>query len=369
MRRRRPDEWWEVRGEWWDHPGRGAEAWQGFGRHMFFGALVFFFLFVLFIGALVALVISAVSDLGGWRAGLVVLAAPFAVMLVASVLGRSFVRSWRPVRRLIRAAGALADGDYTARVEPTGSRSMRSVVASFNDMATRLESADEQRRRLLADLSHELRTPLTVVRGEIEAMLDGVHEPSPDELAALIGEVEIMERLLDDLRTLSLLEAGALDLHPEPTDLGALIDDVADAHRRRAAELGVLVEGAVDPGLPEVVVDPVRIREVLSNLAVNALRAMPEGGVLTLGGARHERSVTLTVADTGTGIEPEELGRVFDRFHKGSTSRGSGLGLTISRDLVEAHGGSIDIASEPGRGTEVTVTLPVGSLDRTTAPD
>ena len=365
--RRRPEDWWEVRGEWWDHPGRGAAAWQGFGRHMFFGALVFFVLFVVFIGALVTLVVTGVSDLGGWRAGLLVLALPFVVMLAASVLGRSFIRSWRPVRRLIRAAGALADGDYSVRVEPTGSRSMRSVVASFNDMATRLESADEQRRRLLADLSHELRTPLTVVRGEIEAMLDGVHEPSPDELAALIGEVAVMERLLDDLRTLSLLEAGVLDLHPEPTDLAALVDDVADAHRRRATELGVVVEVAVAPEVPEVVVDPVRMREVLSNLAVNALRAMPDGGVLTLGGNRQERSVTLTVADTGTGIEPDELDRVFDRFHKGSTSRGSGLGLTISRDLVEAHGGSIEIASEVGRGTEVAVSLPRGFHDRTTA--
>lgn len=353
-----PGDWWEVRGEWWDHPGRGAEAWQGFGRRMFFGGLLFFGLFVVFVAALIVVVAGVASDLGGWQAALVVLAIPPVLALTGGLLSRSFVRSWRPVRTLIGAAGSLADGDYTVRVAPTGSRAMRRVVASFNDMAERLEGADEQRRRLLGDLSHELRTPLTVVRGELEAMLDGVHRPDASQLEMLMGEVRVMERLLEDLRTLSLLEAGRLELHPEPTDLTALVEDVAEAHRRRAEEEGVVVELSLDPAVGELVIDPVRVREVLSNLVVNALRAMQSGGVLQLSTALEMGGAVIEVRDSGVGIEPDELDRVFDRFHKGSTSRGSGLGLTISRDLVLAHDGSIEIDSVPGAGTAVRVRLP-----------
>lgn len=347
-----------MEGEWWTQPGHGAEAWQGFGRRMFLRGLVFFALFIVIVAALVVAVVGVISDVGGWQAVLLVLATPFVLMLAAGLLSRSFIRSWRPVRRLIKAAGALADGDYTVRVTPSGSRSMRAVVDSFNDMARRLETADEQRRRLLADLGHELRTPLTVVRGEIEAMIDGVHQPDQDHLEMLIGEVQVMERLLDDLRTLSLLEAGALELHPEPTDIGALVEDVSDALRRRAAERAVLVAVHADPGVGELLVDPVRLREVFSNLAINALRAMPDGGELRFEVRSAGNQAVVDVTDTGTGIEPEELKHVFERFHKGSTSRGSGLGLTISRDLIQAHGGTIDIESEPGAGTTVRVTLP-----------
>jgi two-component system sensor histidine kinase BaeS len=325
---------------------------------MFLRALLFFVVFVVFVAALIVAVVGLVSDVGGWGAVLVVLAVPPVLALTGGLLSRSFFRSWRPVRTLIDAAGALADGDYTVRVAPTGSRAMRRVVASFNDMAERLESADEQRRRLLGDLSHELRTPLTVVRGEIEAMLDGVHQPDADQLEVLMGEVGVMERLLDDLRTLSLLEAGRLELHPEPTDVAALVEDVAEAHRRRADELGVVVELDLDRTVGELVIDPVRVREVLSNLVVNALRAMPDGGALTIRTVRNGREAAVEVVDSGVGIAPEELDRVFDRFHKGSTSRGSGLGLTISRDLVHAHGGEITMDSTPGEGTTVRVELP-----------
>lgn len=349
---------WQAQGEWWAGPGHGAEAWEGFGRRMFLRGLLFFALFIVLVAALIVTVVGVISDVGGWQAVVLVLATPFVLMLLGGLLGRSFIRSWRPVRRLIKAAGDLADGDYTVRVKPSGSRSIRAVVSSFNDMAGRLESSDEQRRRLLADLGHELRTPLTVVRGEIEAMVDGVHQPDQDHLEILLGEVRVMERLLDDLRTLSLLDAGVLELHPEPTDLGVLVEDVADAHRRRAAERGVSVEVELHPEVGEVSVDPVRMREVLSNLAVNALRAMPDGGQLVFRVAGDGDRVVVDVSDTGTGIEPDELSQVFDRFHKGSTSRGSGLGLTISRDLMRAHGGRISIDSRPGLGTRARLELP-----------
>jgi signal transduction histidine kinase len=325
---------------------------------MLLRVLMFFaFMLVVLIGVVV-FVVSVVTEVGGLSAALIILATPFALMVVGGIVGRSFIRSWRPVRRLINAAGALADGDYSVRVEPSGSGSIRSVVASFNDMASRLETADEQRRRLLADLGHELRTPLTVVRGEIEAMLDGVHQIDEEHLRLLMNEVTVMERLLEDLRTLSLIDAGRLDLHREPTDMTALVEDVADGYRRRASEAGVSVSVEVTGDLPELVVDPVRIREVLTNVVVNALRAMPDGGELMFQVGRGPAGAIIEVRDTGTGIGQEELEHVFDRFHKGSTSRGSGLGLTISRDLIGAHGGSMALRSEPCIGTTVSIELP-----------
>jgi len=317
---------------------------------MFVGGLA---LFALFLAAVVATTVFVVSAISDWS-GLPVILVVVGVVLI----GRSFIRSWRPVRRLIRAAGALADGDYSARVPPSGSRSMRAVVSSFNDMARQLETADEQRRRLLADLGHELRTPLTVVRGEIEAMLDGVHEIDADHLNLLMNEVMVMERLLEDLRTLSLIDAGRLDLHPEPTDLFGLVEDVADGYRRRAGESGVAVSAEAAGDLVEMMLDPVRIREVLTNLAVNALRAMPDGGRLRFIVRPSAAGAIIEVVDSGTGIDPSELEQVFDRFHKGSSSGGSGLGLTISRDLVEAHGGTLTLESQPDVGTTVRVHLP-----------
>lgn len=339
-------------GEWYAY-GPGRDAWRGFGRRMFAGFVFFLVMLVLF-GALVATVlVQAISVT--WLA---VVLAPIVVFVLAALVVRFVIRTWLPVRRLIDAAGNLADGDYSIRVESVASPTIRPVVASFNQMAWRLEQADEQRRRLLADVGHELRTPLTVVRGEIEAMLDGVHQPDEPHLELLLEEVAVMERLLGDLRTLSLAEAGALALHAEPTDLAALIADVGEAHRRSAAERGVRITVDVSDNGGDLLVDPVRIREVLTNLVVNALRAMPDGGALLLRGRSTADRVIVEVGDTGSGIEADDVDEVFERFRKGSTSSGSGLGLTISRDLVEAHGGTIALESAPGVGTTVRVTLP-----------
>lgn len=317
-------------------------------------ALVFFvipFPLVLVVAIILILVNDPPHD--AWA---LIPAFPFILLFLFGRVARGF-GAIRSVRDLVGAAGSLADGDYSVRV--AGARgSTGTVVASFNKMAERLESAEEQRRRLLADLGHELRTPLTVVRGEIEAMLDGVHETDPDHLQLLLDEVGVMERLLEDLKTLSLAEAGPLALHPEPTDIVDLVGDVRDAHGRMAAAQGV--EISVDaPPLPEVLVDPVRMREVVANLVINALNAMPDGGLLQMTVRRRGATVDIRVTDTGTGIAPGEIDTVFERFHKGSSSRGTGLGLTISRDLVEAHGGTIGIESQPGVGTTVTVSLPM----------
>ena len=356
----RREDWSEHKGEWLSEPGRGTKTWSGFGRRMFFGFLMFLIFAALVIVGIVVLVTTLISGLSNLP---IVLAVPLVLFIFVLLAGRRFFRTWRPVRSLIGAAGSLADGDYSARVAPSGSAQMRSVVASFNDMAHRLETSDELRRRLLADLGHELRTPLTVIRGEVEAMIDGVHTMDEEHLEMLIAEVQIMERLLEDLRTLSLIEAGTLPLHPEPVDLGELLSDVSDSFLRRATETGVTISVETDAALGEIVLDPVRIREVISNVVVNALRAMPEGGMLRMKASQVGRGAVIEVADTGVGIAGDELDMVFERFHKGSTSSGSGLGLTISRDLVRAHGGMMSVDSELGAGTIVRIDLSSATPD------
>jgi signal transduction histidine kinase len=346
---------WGPGGPWQGGPA-GREAWRGFTRRVVHRFVIFFALGAIalsLIGGFVASMFFRGTE--HWvRLGL----GPIVVVLTALLIARYGLSTWRPVRELMTAAGSLADGDYSVRVPAEGSVAMRSVARSFNEMARRLESSDDQRRRLLADLGHELRTPLTVVRGEIEAMLDGVHAADPEHLGLLLDEVVVMERLIEDLRTLSLAEAGALALHPESTDLADLLTDVADGYRRAANDQGVAVEVRCDPSIEELYVDPVRIREVVTNLAVNSLRAMPDGGRLTFALTRGDGVAVLTVADTGSGMSRQEVEQMFERFRKGPASPGSGLGLTISRDLVEAHGGTLRLDSEPGVGTTARVTLP-----------
>ena len=267
---------------------------------------------------------------------------------------------WSPIRGLIAAAGRLADGDYTARAPDRGPVMTRPVVSSFNRMATRLQEADAQRRQLLADVGHELRTPLTVLRGDLEAMVDGVRPVDGEHLRRLLDDVAMVEHLLDDLRTLSLADAGALVLDREPTDLPRLTRDVVErlAGVARAGEVELHVAAAGD--LPPVDVDPVRMREVVSNLVVNAIGATPAGGAVEVTVGGDGARAVVTVHDTGVGIPPDEIAAVFERFHKGAGSSGTGLGLTISRDLVVAHGGTLAIAATSPSGTTMRVELPFG---------
>ena len=334
--------------------GPGAWAWHGFGRRMFFAVALFFgggLAAVALIGATVGAVLG--SNL------LAVVITPLILVALVFAGGAWLWRTWRPVRSLIAAAARLADGDYEARVDMDASPAIASVIRSFNDMATRLEGAEAQRRQLILDLGHELRTPLTVIRGELEAVLDGVHEASETELQQLLGEVEVMERLLADLQTLSLSAAGALALKPEAVDLTALASDVVELHARAASDRGVSLTVASENLERLVTVDPIRMREILANLIVNAVRACDTGDRVVVTISTTESSADVIVSDTGSGIEPEDLPLVFDRFHRGDRSAGSGLGLTITRELVEAHGGVIAIDSEPGVGTVVRFQVPV----------
>ena len=223
-------------------------------------------------------------------------------------------------------------------------------------MAARLEEEDERRRRLLADLGHELRTPLTVIRGEIEAVIDGIHDPQ--SLNTVIDEVELMERLLEDLRVLTLTEAGRLQLHKEVTDLETLIGDVVASFSTAIEARQVKGTVVISPTVVEIEVDPYRLRQVLANLISNALNQMPDGGTLSVTAAGSPGWVTIEVADTGPGIPPDRLEQVFQRFTKAGDSTGTGLGLSIARDLVEAHGGTLEAGNRSEGGAMFTVRIP-----------
>jgi signal transduction histidine kinase len=321
------------------------------------GGLLFFMLFFALAVAFAVRAMELAGPAGMWLVG-VVLVAGAAMFALA---GRGLRRYAAPLADLIGAAERVAEGDLSTRVAERGPREVRGLARAFNTMSERLAASEEQRRRLLADVSHELRTPLAVVQGNLEALIDGVHPSDEAHLRAILDETTILARLIDDLRTLSLAEAGALTLHREPTDLAALVRDTMNAFAARSAEAGVSVDTAAPPDLPVVDADPVRVREILANLVGNAIRYTPSGGRVRVDVAREDGALAITVSDTGRGIPAAALPHVFDRFYKAPDSRGAGLGLAIAKQLVTLHGGAITATSEVGRGTVIRFTLPLDS--------
>lgn len=296
----------------------------------------------------------------GFFFGIVVLLA----LLAAFIIFRRVRRTIDPIVDLMEASQRVSEGDYAARVriDPSRSRGMNAqvegLVTSFNAMAARLESNDAERRRLLADIAHEFRTPLSVVQGNIEAMLDGVYPRDDAHLRPLVDEVGLIARLLDDLQLMATVEGGTLRLHREPSDLNAIIDDLVVAFTPAATTKGIALT-AQQSALPEIAIDPVRIRQVIENLLANAIRFTPEGGSVTIATTAESGAIRIDVRDTGRGLTPEEQATIFDRFVKAVDSGGSGLGLPIAKGLIEAHHGTIDVASTPGKGTTIALTLPL----------
>ena len=276
------------------------------------------------------------------------------ILLVAAAAFSGMRRLSRPMNNLIEAARRIEAGDYSAQVPEWGSPDVRSVARAFNSMAGRLKTIDEQRRSFMADVTHELRTPLSVIRGQAEAINDGVYPPDAAHLAPILDATATLDRLVEDLRTLVLTDAGNLVLHKEPTDLGALVRDTVESFRPQAETKGLAMTAEVAERLPSVEVDPARIRQVIVNLLSNAIRHTPSGGSVTVAVTA---PATVTVADTGEGISPELLPHVFERFAKGPNSPGSGLGLAIAHDIVRAHGGRLEVVSTSGQGTTVRVSL------------
>jgi signal transduction histidine kinase len=357
-RRRRPP-WWPE-GEPWPPAG---PPWGRGGRHIRRRvAIAATFVVLVLVGIGIAIG-SAVSSgggdhRGGWR-GPPFAPLVFVVVIILIAIAIASRRIARPVRRLLVSAERIGAGDYDARVTPEGPFEVRRLMQTFNTMAARLETTDTERRRFLADVTHELRTPLAILQSGIEAQLDGVHPRDDAHLTSLLEEAHRLGGLVDDLHTLALLGANKLPLHREGTEPAALVEDAVAAAAARAAEKQLTVDIDVAGGLPVLDIDPRRIRQVLDNLLANALRYTPAGARITVS-ARAEPAtdrVVFAVRDTGPGIPPERLRRVFERFETSDDRTGSGLGLAIARDLVQAHGGTVDIASSPA-GTTVTFALP-----------
>ena len=283
----------------------------------------------------------------------------FFVILVAGL--QRVRRIALDVGELVSAAERIQGGEYGVQVRERGPREARVLARAFNAMSARLASADRNRRAFVADLSHELRTPLAVIRGQAEAIGDGLYPGDQSHVAPIIDATRSLESLVEALPTLTLADVGGLRLKREPVEVGVLIHNSLAAFQSMADSAGVRLESEVAPNTPPIDADPARIRGVLMNLLSNAIRYTPSGGSVTISATEVGKEVAITVRDTGQGI-PEELRlHVFERFVKGSGSPGAGLGLAISRDVIAAHGGTINLTSEVGKGTEVRFTLPVHS--------
>jgi signal transduction histidine kinase len=324
--------------------------------------VLFAILMLSILAGLAALLVWAFATLFGTGGGTIVagLVVLLALLLVARGVVRGVRGSAEPIADLMAAASRVETGDYGARVREDGPRDLRRLARAFNAMSARLERDEAERRQLLADVSHELRTPLSVIQGNVEGILDGLYPPDRAHLEPILEETQLLERLVEDLRTLSLSETGALRLHREPTDLAELLGESVAAFRAKADAASVALSSSVDDDLPLLELDQSRLRQVIGNLLDNAVRLTPSGGSVRLRAATAQGGVVIEVQDTGPGIAADVLPRVFDRFYRSGERGGSGLGLPIARSLVEAHGGTIVASSEVGHGTTISIRLPTG---------
>jgi signal transduction histidine kinase len=383
FRRERPWDWegpWEHHEHWphppWRHHRREFHRWQrdwqrkrGFLFFRFAGA--FGCITVLLLGGMAAsaFLISRVFGGDGQTAALVwaggcglALAFPLLAGLLAK---RAFQDIATPLADVMAAADAVAEGDLSVRVPTQGPGDFGKLAVSFNHMVEELAHADQQRRNLTADVAHELRTPLHVIQGNLEGILDDVYEPTEGHIGATLEETRLLARLVEDLRMLSLAEAGQLPLVWEPVDVGELLADVCTSFSGQAEAAGLDLRVKVDGDLSTITGDVGRLDQVLGNLVANAIRHTPAGGAIMLRAQSVGDGVRIIVRDTGEGIPAEDLPHIFDRFWKGDRSRsraggsGSGLGLAIARQLVQAHGGAICVETEPGQGTAFTIELPL----------
>ena len=284
---------------------------------------------------------------------------------VAILLGLFLTRQFtKPIRALKKGASRIARGDLAYRVEVKSGDEFGELAKSFNSMAASLDSSEQSRRRLFADIAHELRTPLSVIEGTVDAMLDGVYEPSPDNINSIKEETDVLTRLVGELRDLTLAESGHLKLEIEPTNLAEMV-------QRRVSQAEVIARGKnvnlrtdIAEGLPEIEADGRRIEQVVANLLDNALNHTPSGGSVTIAASREKDGILVSVSDTGEGIPPEHLPYIFERFYRVDDARsrktgGAGLGLAIAKQMVELHGGRIWVESEAGKGSKFSFTLPV----------
>lgn len=270
----------------------------------------------------------------------------------------------RPVNNLTAAANQLAAGDLSQRVPVRGDDELSTLARTFNHMAASLEKVEANRRALTADIAHELRTPLAVQRANLEALQDGVYPLTQDNLAAILDQNKLLTQLVEDLRTLAQADSDTLELEIHPVNPEKFFSQIVENFQPQAAKRNLRLTMQVEEPCPSIDVDARRINQVVNNLLDNAFQHTPDGGEITLTVACRPNSFTLTVHDTGPGIPPDALPHIFDRFFRADQSRariegGSGLGLTIARRLVQAHGGALSAANHPEGGAVFTLTLPL----------
>jgi signal transduction histidine kinase len=297
---------------------------------------------------------SAIAS-GGLRIPLMLLVAA-CVVLAVTLLVRNV---GSPLGDVVTASDRVAAGDFTVRIREHGAPWIRSVARAFNSMTSSLEVQHRQRRELMADVAHELRTPLTAMQGRLEGIVDGVYAADTTHVQQVLDDTRMLARLVEDLRTLAHSESGTLTLQCEPTDMGTLVQDVLAMFRAGASDADVRFSVHIPASVPLLDIDPVRIREVLANLISNALRYSPQGGTVAVDVEPVTSAMILRVSDDGPGIPAADLRHIFDRFYKGTTSSGSGLGLTIARNLMAAHGGTLTAANRSEGGTVFSATLPI----------
>jgi signal transduction histidine kinase len=301
--------------------------------------------------------------LQGLHAGIILAAGVTA--LLAIIIGFFLLRQiTSPLRDLKKAAQSIAGGEFQYQIPIRGNDEISEVAQSFNTMANELNRQEDQRRQMMADISHELRTPLTVLLGQVSALIDGVIPLTVDQLEPLEREVLLLTRLVGDLRDLALADAGQFKLEYQATDLSELLRNVSASFEPSLLEADLHYKPEIPADLPMLDLDSDRFRQVLHNLLQNALRHTPAGGTITLSARQTDAAIRITIQDSGAGIPPEDLPHIFDRFYRGDNNRfrqyhGSGLGLSISRTIIEAHHGCIKAESHPGQGTTFIIDLPL----------
>jgi two-component system, OmpR family, sensor histidine kinase BaeS len=284
--------------------------------------------------------------------------------LIALILGVLLARTLtKPVRELTAATQAMARGALDQRVTADSRDEIGDLARSFNQMSADLARASQLRKQMTADLAHDLRTPLSILRGYTEGLQDGRLQGTPTIYTVMHGEVEHLQRLVEDLRVLSLADSGELPLNQRAVDPAALLERTGLAYIVQAEQHGVALRVEAPAALPSIMVDIDRMTQVLNNLVSNALRYTVQGEII-LSAAASDEAVQLQVRDTGNGIAREDLPFIFDRFYRADKARQrgdsgtSGLGLAITKAIVEAHGGTIAVDSAPDAGTTFTITLP-----------
>ena len=284
-------------------------------------------------------------------------------LLVGFILSRQFLR---PLSELTTAIGAMKQGSLNQRVAVRTRDELGQLAEAFNQMSAEMHRANQLRQQMTADVAHDLRTPLMVINGYLEGLCDGTLQATPAQFETMRNEATLLQRLIEDLRTLSLADSGELKLILAPAEPSELLEQVRQSFEPIAEQQQVTLHVQIDEAIPALPIDFERMVQVLSNLVSNALRYTSEGGSVTLAAHKFEDRVQLIVSDTGTGIPADELPNIFERFYRIDESRHeqgeSGLGLAIAKSIVEAHHGTIKAESQVGTGTSITITLQLANL-------